>query len=367
MPVQASLRVEYANSISRWILGPHIDRQFLFALQPLPALIERFLQWYERSMLDIDLGNIEIDRPIFLIGLPRSGTTILQDILCTHPDLAYVTNVMNQFPTCFCATEDLRRRLGLDFKGERYLGDSLEIRPGSANEGLAILARWARLDLYSLEYRERGKDEFSPEQLEEGLKTLKRIVWCFGGGVHRLFNKNPGLTPYILLLKEAFPDCKIIHLIRDPRMCANSMIKLCRLTQAQELKIRANLHRTNGNRGQFVPYPRFPRLAEYVEKYGVDSLHTTAHLWNDAISFVDRNRDQAPFFYDVRYEDILANPKEEILKILDFCELRRIEDTRAQLWQEISKVGVIRHSNNYGDYEVIETICRSNMIKHGYL
>src|SRR4029077_13646516 len=125
----------------------------------------------------------------------------------------------------------------------------------------------------------------------------------------------------------------------------------CRLTQAQEAKIKAKLHLTNGNHGLFVPYPRFPRLAEYVENYGVDSLQTTSHLWNDAISFVDQNKDQVPFFYNVRYEDILVNPKEEILKILDFCELRNIEDTRALLWQEVSKVGVIRHSNKYGDYE----------------
>ena len=34
--------------------------------------MERFLKWYERRILHIDVSAIVIDRPIFLIGLPLS-------------------------------------------------------------------------------------------------------------------------------------------------------------------------------------------------------------------------------------------------------------------------------------------------------
>src|SRR3954447_23822330 len=121
---QSPIPIEYRNFLSRLILRRNVKEQFLIPLRRRPALFEAFMRWYERRM-NIDVSQIVIDRPIILTGLPRSGTTILQDVLCTHPNLAYVTNAMNEFPTCFCAAEDLRKRLNLDFKAERYLADSL--------------------------------------------------------------------------------------------------------------------------------------------------------------------------------------------------------------------------------------------------
>lgn len=362
----STLRVEYRNLLSRLILRHRVDEQFPFPLRPLNGFLEKFLQWYERRLLNIDLGNISIDRPIILVGLPRSGTTILQDVLCAHPGVAYVTNAMNQFPTCFCAVEDLRRRSHVDFKVERFLGDSLEIRPGSANEGLAILSRWARFDLYSLEYREIALDDFSPEQIEEGLRIIKKIIWCFGPGPYRLLNKNPGLLPHLPVLREVFPDCRVIHIIRDPRMCANSMVKLCRQTQAQELAMRSGRRKGGRPPDLFVPYPRLPRLPEYIKRYGVHSVCTTAHLWNDAISMLEASKREMLSFYTVRFEDILANPQQEILKILDFCELPPVEDPDSLFAQTVLKIGAIRHRNVYGDYAAIESICRPNMSKYGY-
>ena len=32
---------------------------------------------------------MEIYKPIFLIGVPRSGTTLLNNIICRHKDLAW--------------------------------------------------------------------------------------------------------------------------------------------------------------------------------------------------------------------------------------------------------------------------------------
>jgi hypothetical protein len=30
--------------------------------------------------------------PLFLVGVPRSGTTLLYKLLCLHPDVAYISN-----------------------------------------------------------------------------------------------------------------------------------------------------------------------------------------------------------------------------------------------------------------------------------
>lgn len=362
-----SSRVEYPNLLSRIILKRHFERQFVIPLEPPSKLLERFMRWYERKVLDVNTCNTRIERPIFLIGLPRSGTTLLQDLLCTHPDIAYITNIMHQFRSCFCAAEDLRKRLKLDFKGERYLRDSIEIRLGSPNEGHMFFAEWRRIDPYALDYVDLRIEDFSPEELEEARRFIRKTIWCFGGEGHRFLNKNTNLVCHVLLLKDIFPDVKIIHIVRDARMCANSMLKLYRETQAQEAKIRAQWRHRNNTGGLFVPYPRLQKLGEYIKRYGPDNIRTTAHLWNDGISSVNEHKDQLPFFYEVRYEDILANPKEEIRRIFEFCELPEIRDCNITFWKKFSQIGIIQHSNQYDDFEVVETICRTNMQRYGYL
>ncbi|MFN0106297.1 MAG: sulfotransferase family protein [Bryobacteraceae bacterium] len=353
-------QVEYPNLLSRLVLADSVDEQFPFPLRPRPKLETWWLRWYERHVLRVDTRNITIDRPIFLVGLPRTGTTMLQDILCSHPEVGYLTNLMPAYPDCFCAAHVICKRLHIDFKLDRFLGDSVEIELGSANEGLSILKGFED-DFYSLKYRELRIGDFPPDLVEEWRQTIKRILWCFGGTARRFFNKNPEFLVHIRFLKELFPDARIIYLIRDPRACANSMVKLCRLVQAQEVKLRGG----SSPAGLFVPYPRLPKLAEYVARYGAADIRTTANLWNDSIPFVEACASECSFL-TVRYEDILADPTAEISKILDFCELPEVGESVERFWDKIRGIGVLRHSNQYSDFELIEEICRANMERYGY-
>jgi hypothetical protein len=334
--------------------------------EPFPPVV-RFFQWYERNVLKVDTSNITVDRPIFLIGLPRSGTTMLQDIICARPDIAYITNSMHQYRGCFCAVENIRKRLGLDFRGERFLGDSVEVGPGSPNEGHMFYADWAGIDPYSLEPSELRIENFTPEQIEKGKEILRRVIWCFGGKA-RFFNKNPGHLTSILFMKDMHPDAKIIHIIRDPRKCANSMLKLYRKSKEQEAKVNAVLGIDDPDAREFIPYPRLPRLKEYIETYGPDDLRTTANIWNDAINYVDERKAQVPFYHEVRYEDILANPKGEITRLLEFCELPPVSGEKATEFEaKLNSVGVVEHRNKYSDFGIVEEICGDNMRKYGYL
>src|SRR6185503_13875914 len=104
------LKVQYANLQSRLLLRGLFQRQFIIPEDP-PRLQEALLLFIERYLMRIDLTGIDIKRPIFVLGLPRSGTTMLQDICCTHPQVAYITNAMHQFPHCVCAVEVMRKLL----------------------------------------------------------------------------------------------------------------------------------------------------------------------------------------------------------------------------------------------------------------
>lgn len=362
-----STEVEYANLRSRIILRRSYERQSVIPRREPYKFMVDFFRWYENTFLNVDTSGIQIDRPIFLLGLPRSGTTMLQDLICKHPDVAYITNTMHTFRYALCAMEDFRKRFGLDFKGERYLADSVDVSLGSPNEGHLLFTDWANIDIFALEWPELNIENFTQEQIEEGREVLRRVLWCFGGGEKRFFNKNPTHVTFFTLLKDIYPDAKFIHIVRDARMCANSMVKLYQSNISQDEKLFDVLSDRVVDRRPFVPFPRLPRLPEYMEAYGGDDLRTTSRLWNDAIEYIDTHRDGIANFYEVRYEDILASPAEEVGKILNFCELPAVEDRSAPFWQKLDRVGVVHHKNKYGNFELIEELCRDNMLKYGYL
>ena len=350
-------RAKYRNLQSRLLLRPILRRQSVVPAPP-PAGVERFLKWYERRVLKPDLSGIEVDRPIFLVGLPRSGTSMLQDILCSHPDVAFFTNTMHQFRNCFLAAEDFRRRLRLDFEAERYLGDDVLISPGSPSEAVAFWGKWFQGNVSSLDYREIRGEEISAEDIETINLTIRKVLWHFGGRGRRFFSKLLGMFPHLGIVKEIFPDARIIHILRDARPAANSLLKLYR----REIE-----HQARAGARRFIPYPCFPKLAEYARLYGLDDIRTAAHLWDDAVSFGGEMTNDLRHFREVRYEDICANPKKALVSLLEFCELAPAGDESRVFWKKISEVKTLRQENPYPNAEIVEEICRENLRRHGYL
>jgi hypothetical protein len=353
-------QVTYRNRLSRLLLKPAFEWQFIIPLRKPPPLAVRFFEWYEENVLRVDVSDIEIDRPIFLVGVPRSGTTMLQDILCAHPQVAYFTNAMHMYPTCLCAVEDLRKRFRLDFSGERFLQDGIRVGTGTPNEGHAFFARWLDRDPYALDGVKVHFNDLSEAQKEAMGRTIRKVLWSFGGQGKRFFNKNPNSLFYLPLMQEAFPDARIIHIVRDARQVANSMLKLYARTQAQLARIPRQDDRP------FIPYPRYANLRHYVETYGAEDLRTTSHIWRDAMAFVDSCRGDLTHFYEVRYEDILADPRGEIERLLAFCELPPVTEPDAPFWQKVNGVGAVSHTNQYGNFDLIESICGEYLTRYGY-
>ena len=53
------------------------------------------------------------DRPIFILGPPRSGTSVLYKTLCTHPDVAFMHRGFKKLPRL--------PRIGMQMAMARYL------------------------------------------------------------------------------------------------------------------------------------------------------------------------------------------------------------------------------------------------------
>lgn len=357
--------IQFPNWRSRLFLKGMFERQYNVPENP-PWLLEQVLCAWERWAMRIDLSRLTVDRPIFILGLPRTGSTMLQDLCCAHPDIGYITNTMNQFPRCFCAAETWRRRLGLNARGERYIGDSVEVSAETPSEGLMFFGRWFGWDPHNLRYTPRDPMAFTSAEIDAIHQTIRKILWCFGPGPRRFFNKNPALIPDVNILGRLFPDARFVHLVRDPRPCANSLLKLYWADRRQLEFIRSRRRHGVYDDRPFIPYPRVPHLQEFIDEFGPDSLETTAHVWREAMELIEAARPQLPHFYEVRFEDILARPEAEMQKLFEFCDLPQPRSDNAVYWERFGKIGATRHQNQYAGFERVEKICREQMERLGY-
>ncbi|WP_269523866.1 sulfotransferase family protein [Coraliomargarita parva] len=361
-----SSQVEYSSLFARLFFKSFFENQWVIP-EPPPKLLSAFLRWYEGLCMRVDLTEVPVDRPVFIISLPRSGSSMLQDVLCSHPAFAYATNMMDICrKSAPCAAEHFRKRFGFNIRGERFLKDSVLVDGGSPADPVAT---WA--DIFGEDYFHVSAESFDPDRLDAAMteraqRHVREVLWSFGRPYRRFFCKTPLLLPYAEVLRRIFPDARFIHLIRDPRSTANSMVKIHRLCNEQLALIRERQNRPMPEE-PFVPYPRLPNLKKYLDAYGPEDVSTTAHLWNEAIGYVDRIRDDfGEQLMDVRYEDILSDPDGQLEALFKFAEVP-VPDASYEAYQtQRAKIGRVHHVNRYGDYSRIESICAEGMARYGY-
>lgn len=357
------MATQFANLVSRLALQKGFDYQFAFPIMD-NSRVGRWLELVERLLPQLRPVPA-VKAPIFVIGLPRTGSTWLQTLLCAHPQLAYFTHWMHHFHSCIRAASLMIGVLRLDAKGERFIKDSVVHGLHSPSEGLAFWGEWFLSDPACLHYERLSLDDL-PEYTQAQIRhTLGQVLGHFGPG-KRFFCKNPGFLPYAPLLAEMFPDATFIHLVRDPRPTANSMIKLARACREQLAFIRASGQPLRMRLDSFVPYPRLPRLAEYVGAYGVEDIRTTSRVWRDSMLFMEETGPLLPNLLTVRFESILADPGASVGRILDFCGLAPFPQDHQAFADLCRNTGRLGHVNAYSEFETIMTVCRKAMPLAGY-
>ena len=355
-----SANTVYANWWSRLFFAKSFEQQFFIPV-PRSAIEYSLMRMIERWKFSESHRGLSIDRPVFIVGLPRSGTTLLYNLICAHERAAYVTNSMNSFTDAVCTIEWLRKKLNLNIRGERFLQDSIEADFGSPSEPIMFWGKWAGRNVDDLSWSELRARDLGPEKVAEIHEDVRRILYSFGGENRRFVCKYPIFQTELRLLQDLFPDAKFIHIVRDGRPTANSLAKLYHLSNAQIAKIKHPWVK------HIVPYPRVPGLAKYVKEFGPDDLRTTAHVWKDAIGIVEKTRPDLRSFMEIRYEDLLTNPHRMMADIFDFCELDWPAASNAAFADQFAGIGVTRHKNAYRDYAVIEEIAGETLRKYNYL
>ncbi|HLU75738.1 MAG TPA: sulfotransferase [Nonomuraea sp.] len=208
------------------------------------------------------------DRPVFVIGCPRSGTTMLQLMLHSHPRLAVAPETKFVLPAYY------RRRV---------FGDLREATRRRA------LAEWIASDR-STKFRELKLDKTDfVREVMEGPGSLGSVLgtafrmYAERFGKPRWGDKRPSYIKHTDLLLRLFPDAQFIHLIRDGRDCVASLKEM--------------------------PW------------YTASSFHAVA-TWAEAMDAGDRLRRTLPedTYFELRYEDLTDDPETELKKLCVFLD-----------------------------------------------
>jgi Sulfotransferase family len=148
------------------------------------------------------------ERPIFVVGCPRSGTTLLQLMLHAHPRIAIPPETR-----FLMAAYDARS----DFGDLRDPANRL------------ALARWI-VERKATRFGDLGLDgERVIEQIVAGPPTLGSALgivlraYADRFGKERWGDKRPGYFQRIPALRRLFPDLQVVQLIRDGRDCVASL------------------------------------------------------------------------------------------------------------------------------------------------
>lgn len=205
------------------------------------------------------------DRPIFLVGCPRSGTTLLSAILHAHPRIAMPPETRFLIPLYY-------RRL--------EFGD-LAVEENRRRLALRMTRRWTRFNDLGLDRKQVVKSIVAaPPTFGSAAGTLWR-EFARSRGKARWGEKRPAYWRDMGMILRLFPRAQVIHLVRDGRACAASLKQV---------------------------------------RWWDTGVAGAATAWTLAERELVRVGKRLPSdsYYKLRYEDVLLEPHRELSALCDF-------------------------------------------------
>jgi len=261
----------------------------------------------------------KILKPIFIVGVPRSGTSMLYRMFCRHQDLAWFSHEDLQFLISKETQEKLEKKFTKMKKNNEKIprtesslfvfgikqGNPL---PGTSKVPIEAETFWGKCfgRNYITDISENKKNEVI-QGIQSILENQKKI---------RFLNKSPQNSKRIFAIQKIFPDVKFINIAREPRSVIASM--LIRREREGQFEVGSSsknksLSKKSHLKRKFLPSSKkFDAVKDYAESY----KEITEILYNFSTSHHEN-------FINVIYEELLEKPEKEITRLLEFCELEK--------------------------------------------
>jgi hypothetical protein len=170
--------------------------------------------------------------PLFVVGAPRSGTSLLYKLLCLHPEAAWISNWSRRLPGV--AAVAVLNRVAPRFRATRR---SVWFGADTANAYVYGQRRslWERLYPMPVEgepvYRHCGVGAGGPTGGRSEDEQAACLCGAFAGlrrftGGRVVISKRIANNQRIPFLVAAFPEARFVHLVRDGRAVAYSLSRV---------------------------------------------------------------------------------------------------------------------------------------------
>lgn len=209
---------------------------------------------------------------LFVVGAPRSGTTWLHRMLAAHPDTVALDAELTVFTYLYQAER-------------RFLKEKHHIDAGDWDQGAPLL--------------------FSEAEFYNGLRTIANAA--YGRLLERkpeatcILDKHPAYAMRLPLIDRIYPNCRVVHIIRDGREVAVSMMS-----------------------------------ARKRAGFGAGDVEGAARTWAEHVrgASADGNKLGPDRFLEVRYEELMERPEAALKAIFQFAGLPFSEAAIAKVASE---------------------------------
>ena len=183
-----------------------------------------FAAWEDRRYRQRIIAT-KTEPPLFILGIWRSGTTHLHNLLAQDDRFAYPNTYQVTFPATFLTTERINAGLVGFFVPRKRPMDNVAFGVAEPQEDEFAVAAllggfslaWAfprRAEVYN---RYLTLRDTSPQELAEWKAALtwflQKLTFKYG---KPLILKSPGHTCRIKVLLDMFPQAKFVHIRRNP-------------------------------------------------------------------------------------------------------------------------------------------------------
>jgi hypothetical protein len=287
---------------------------------------------------------MSITKPIIIVGTGRCGSTVFHRLLATHPQLMWLSGFAEQYPDK--PVWNRRAVTAMDNQLLRRMFGK-KIRAGEA---------YRFWDRYAYGFSEPCRDlvlgDVTPRVKKQLRAALEQMLTP---ARNRMLVKITG-WPRIGFLSGVFEDAKFIHVIRDGRAVANSLL---------HVDFWRGWYGPQGWRaGQLSPedqaaWERYDR--SFVALAGIEW-----RIQMRAIEAARRTLDPK-LFLEIRYEEFCKQPLETCRRVVEFAELA--DSTKFEREVEAAS---IRDSNRWRDeltpeqQAVLQELLREDLRRYGY-
>jgi hypothetical protein len=288
---------------------------------------------------------IKITKPVIIVGTGRCGSTVFHRLLATHPQLMWLSGLSVRYPTkpawnrwaVTAMDNPLLRRLF----GER-------IRP---SEGYPF---W---DAYAYGFSEPCRDLLRTDVTARVKKQVRAALEpMLTPRRNRLLVKITG-WPRIGFLNEIFEDARFIHIVRDGRAVASSLL---------HVQFWRGWYGPQGWRAGLLS----PEDQATWESYDRSFTALAGLEWRIQMRAMEAARRvlDPKLFFEVKYEEFCQEPLETYRRVLEFAEL----PGSAELERQVEAASIKSTSNRWrddlttGQQAILDDLLREDLLQYGY-